>query len=379
MFRWAQQQLANVAGTQEPEYGPEAIHPVGKNEGDPAFSELTKADLRWKTLDVTNAETQTFYINADSGHTCFLQVIYSNVAGLRITVQFNCKVFSPGNEKPIVWSSDPLANYGFDEEQHSFYADGVSVELSEDGTFYTIKSAINENSMVDVKISRAAPGFMGGKDGTTYYGTDPKAPWGTMRHAFWPRANVEGRIITKEGELNMKGRGMFSHALQGMKPHHAAARWNFVNFQSPTYSAILMEFTTPSSYGSTVVRVSGIATDGKLLFANTDSGHVKHLESKQDADNEWLAPTAASYAWEGKSEDGKPVSALLEGSLGSLWDRVDVMAEVPAFVKSIVANAAGTKPYIYQYRPKLELEIKVGEETKKEEGTAFIEATFVVS
>jgi hypothetical protein len=140
---------------------------------------------------------------------------------MRITVQFNCKVFSPGNDKPFIWSSDPLSNYGFDDEQVSFYADGVSIELSEDGTCYTIKSAINENTMVDVKITRSAPGFMGGKDGTSYYGTDPKAPWGTMRHAFWPRANVEGRIITKEGELNMKGRAMLSHALQGMKPHHA--------------------------------------------------------------------------------------------------------------------------------------------------------------
>jgi hypothetical protein len=72
--------LANVAGTQEPEYGPEAIQPVGKNEGDPPYTEVTKQDLKWKTLDVTNAETQTFYIMAESGHTCFLQVIYSNVA-----------------------------------------------------------------------------------------------------------------------------------------------------------------------------------------------------------------------------------------------------------------------------------------------------------
>ncbi|PVH95673.1 survival factor 1 [Periconia macrospinosa] len=377
MFRWAQQQLANVAGTQEPEYGPEAIQPVGKNTGDPAFSELTKQDLKWKTLEVTNVETQTFYLNADSGHTCFLQVIYNNIAGLRITTQFNCKIFAPDNAKPYIWTSDALSNHGFDEEQYSFYADSLSVELSEDGSVFTIKSAINENSMVDVKITRTAPGFVGGKDGVTNYGTDPKAPWGSMRHAFWPRASVEGRIITKEGELNMKGRAMLSHALQGMKPHHAAARWNFVNFQSPTYSAILMEFTTPSSYGSTVVRVSGIATDGKLLFANTNSGHVKHVETKEDAETLWPEPTVVSYAWEGQTEDKKEASALLEGSLGSHWDRVDVMAEVPGFVKTIVASAAGTKPYIYQYRPKLTLELKVGDETKKEEGLAFIEATFV--
>lgn len=141
--------------------------------------------------------------------------------GLRITCQFNCKIFYPNNDKPFLWASDPLENYGFDEDQFSFYADGVSVELSEDGSFYTIKSAVNEGSLVNLKFTRAAPGFVGGKDGITNYGTDPKNPWGSMRHAFWPRCTVEGSVITKDGEIDLKGRGNFNHALQGMKPHHA--------------------------------------------------------------------------------------------------------------------------------------------------------------
>jgi hypothetical protein len=314
-------------------------------------------------------------------------------SGMRVTVQFSCRLFHPNNEKPGLWATDPLSNYGFDEEQQSFFADGVSIELSEDGSFYTIKAAVNENSMVNVKFARAAPGFQGGKNGTSNYGTDPKAPWGSMHHHFWPRANVEGSIITKEGEINVNGRGMFSHAVQGMKPHHAgkhfhlilymyplltcaAARWNFVNFQSPSYSAILMEFTTPASYGSTVVRVSGIATDDKLLIAGID-GDIKHTASKQDSDNDWPEPTAASYHWTGKTADGKEVSADLAGSLGTKYDRVDVMAEVPGFVKAIVATAAGTKPYIYQYAPKMTIKVKVGDEVKEEEGTLFTEATFI--
>ncbi|KAF2188196.1 oxidative stress survival, Svf1-like protein [Zopfia rhizophila CBS 207.26] len=376
MFNWAKQQLANVAGTQEPEYGPTAIQAVGTHEGDPAYTELTRDDLKWVAMESTSVETQTFYLMTDGGHIGFVQVIYSNVAGLRTTSQFNCRIFYPDGKTPTLWSSDPLENYGFDEHQFAFFADGVSVELSEDGSSYTIKSATNENSLVNLKFTRAAPGFVGGKNGTTYFGTDPKNPWGSMRHAFWPRCNVEGTIITKDEELDCKGRGFFSHALQGMKPHHAAARWNFVNFQSPTYSAIFMEFTTPPSYGSTVVRVGGIATDGKLLFAGT-SCDSKHTETKPDAETEWPEPTSVSYHWQGKTEDGKEASADLSGSLGERLDRVDIMAEVPGFVKAIIASAAGTKPYIYQYAPKMTLEVKVGEEVKKEEGTVFTEATFI--
>lgn len=213
-----------MAGTQEPEYGPGAIQPVGKKPGEPAYTELAKKNLKWTTLDYTNVESQTFYLFTDEGRIGFLQLIYSNVAGMRVTVQFSCKLFHPNNEKAALWATDPLSNYGFDEEQHSFFADGVSIELSEDGSYYTIKAAVNENSMVNVKFSRTAPGFMGGKDGTSNYGTDPKAPWGSMHHHFWPRAKVEGSIITKEGEISVNGRGMMSHALQGMKPHHAGKK-----------------------------------------------------------------------------------------------------------------------------------------------------------
>lgn len=155
-----------------------------------------------------------------------------------------------------------------------------------------------------------------------------------------------------------------------------AARWNFVNFQSPSYSAILMEFTTPASYGSTIVRVSGVATDGKLLTAGI-GGDVKHTATKQDSDNDWPEPTSASYHWTGKTADGQEFTAELEGALGTKYDRVDVMAEVPGFIKTIVASAAGTRPYIYQYAPKMTIKVKVGDEVKEEEGTLFTEATFI--
>ncbi len=137
-----------------------------------------------------------------------------------------------------------------------------------------------------------------------------------------------------------------------------------------------MEFTTPPSYASTVVRVAGIATDGKLLFANTE-GDVKHTETKQDSDNDWPEPTSATYHWVGKTEDGKEITADLSGALGAKLDRIDVMAEVPGFIKTIVANAAGTKPYIYQYLPKMTIKIKNGDDVKEEEGVLFTEATFI--
>ena len=109
----------------------------------------------------------------------------------------------------------------------------------------------------------------------------------------------------------------------------------------------MMEFTTPPSYGTTLVNVGGIVTDSAIVTAG--HGHEAiHTAVKSDAENEWPEPRSVKFEWTGNDKDVKPASAVLEGDLGDRADKVDVMAEVPGFVKTIVAAAAGTKPYIYQ-------------------------------
>lgn len=71
--------LASVAGTQEPIYGPEAIQSVAKQTEAARYTELTKEDLRWRALQYTNVETQTFYAMGDNGTLAMVQVIYSNI------------------------------------------------------------------------------------------------------------------------------------------------------------------------------------------------------------------------------------------------------------------------------------------------------------
>ncbi|KAF1990756.1 oxidative stress survival, Svf1-like protein [Aulographum hederae CBS 113979] len=382
MFNWAQKQLANVAGTAEPIYGPEAIQSVEKQAHDTPYTELTKDDMKWETMGHTSVESQVFYFVADSGHLGMAQIIYSSPTeiaayrGIHTTVQFNSKIWYMDGRTPNLWSSDPLEHHRISEDRHSLHADNCDLVLSEDGNSYSIKSSTNKQCIVDVKVTRTAPGVVIGKNGTSFFGTDPANPWGKMRHRFWPRCKVEGSFLTKTGEIDFKGLGSFNHALQGMKPHHAAARWNFVSFQAPTYSAIMMDFITPPSYGSTVVNVGIIATDDGIVLANA-SGKAAHTEIKPDPENKWPEPTATKYDWTGKSSDGKDVSAELVGPLVPKLDRVDIMAEVPRFVKQIVAASAGTKPYIYQYGPKMTLKLRVGDEVKEEEGRLFTEATFI--
>lgn len=141
--------------------------------------------------------------------------------------------------------------------------------------------------------------------------------------------------------------------LIGFRCRFLAAKWNFVNFQGPTYSAIMMEFTTPPSYGTTTVNISSISKDGELVAAST-KGSVEHTASTLD-DVDLPEPTSAKFVWHATTNDGKAVEATIEGPLGDKLDRVDIMAEVPAIIKKIAGNVAGTKPYIYQVclRPQL--------------------------
>lgn len=72
--------LANVVGTEEPEYGPAGIRTVTAQAEKTPYTELTKKDLKWKAQDSTNVETQTFYIISDEGKVASVQMIYNNVA-----------------------------------------------------------------------------------------------------------------------------------------------------------------------------------------------------------------------------------------------------------------------------------------------------------
>lgn len=110
-----------------------------------------------------------------------------------------------------------------------------------------------------------------------------------------------------------------------------------------------MQYITPPSYGNTVVAVGGLAIDGKILFANAMPA-VSHDETAPDSDNAWPEPKVVTWKWEGTTADGQAASAELSGSIGPRTDRVDVMGEMPKFVKNIVSGASGTKPYIYQVR-----------------------------
>ncbi|KAI5956087.1 SVF1 [Candida margitis] len=383
MFKWIQGGISAVAGTQEPEYGPDAIHPVTKRIPEESktkgnYHRVTKPDdFNWQSPNYTNVETQTFYFtDLATKNVGFVQIIHSNVMGVHTTAQFTFRLYNIDDPSKNIWTSTKLENFKI-VDGFNFEADNLKFEMINDKT-YKLRSFVCNESIVEFEIERLTDGVIFGDDGMTFYGDDINQPWGSMRHLFWPRCSVNGRVLTKKlGEVKItNGYTMFVMALQGMKPHHAAKSWNFMNFQSGNYAAIQMEFTTPKSYANTKVNIGLVTDNEKVLFATIDN-QVVHLDSEIDSVG-WPVPKSIEFDYIDPLS-GNSV-AKVTGPLKSLIERVDVMAEIPQFVKNIVSGVAGAKPYIYQYSNEFEIEIldkNKDRDEGKEKGIGFTEVTFI--
>ncbi|CAL9730771.1 ceramide-binding protein Svf1p [Monosporozyma unispora] len=468
MLKWIQGGISAVTGIAEPEYGKEYIHTVTERlEGKQPYREATRDDFCWKAPEFTNVETATFYFSdAKSGITGFAQIIHSNVLGMRTAAQFTFRIFNAKNPEDLnLWTSTKLNNFRVDGP--NFYADDLSVELSEDDKTFHFVSNVCEQSKIDIYFTRCTPAVKAGDDPTTYYGDNLEEPWGSMSHQFWPRNIVHGTMNLKievpqedddeedqssSGDENDDGKeeqeqeqegegdneeqedeeqeeddeeessgsdydsdsdydddyeeiekvyrdetiefleeepsyGMFVKAFQGMKPHHAAKAWNFCVTHSDKHSVVLMEFITPKSYGSTKVSVGIVTSKDEVLAVCLDNDY-QHLNAEVDEVG-WEVPKNIKVCFNGYSTkltdeqiadkesltDKDKVTAVLEGPFTNLVERVDVMGEVPGFVKNIVSGVAGTKPFIYQYADE-NFTLQVNN-SKKEDCFGWAEVTFI--
>ena len=248
----------------------------------------------------------------------------------------------------------------------------------------TIRANLGQDLQVSLEIKRPAsvPGFKVGKGpegGFSYFGTDHRKADGYVVHRFWPRFQATGHIIRSGKAEQFEGSGMFSHAIQGMRPNLVATAWNFGHFQSNELggvSAIQMEFKTTDAYGKrgagsggVVVNVGSLVIGNKLVSITAEtnwpgeehSGNLisrtTHLNPEKDPDTSYPKPNEILFEWKGPSvvsDAPGTVEAKLQADLGTvaspkgLIEKVDVLAEIPYVLKVAVNYVAGTKPYIYQ-------------------------------
>ncbi|EPQ54374.1 hypothetical protein GLOTRDRAFT_100483 [Gloeophyllum trabeum ATCC 11539] len=381
------------------------FHPVSSRvPPSELFGELEPTDTEWLcTASGFVTETQTWYNTLEDGTSVMVQVIHSSVGVWYPTIQLTSKIFNP-NTKEKLWRSVNVSNFvspppGLDKrssKSDQFTITHKSHTDSEYPESYTINANLSDDLQISLEVKRPAsvPGFKvgkGPKGGYSYFGVDPEKPEGYVIHRFWPRDMGSGHIIHKGQATPIQGPGMFVHAIQGMRPNLVASRWNFANFQSEEHggvSAILMDFTTTDAYGRkgagsgfVTVSVGSLVLGGKLVLVTGETkwpdeavpegagvmSRAVHLNPVHDPDTGYDAPTEIVYRWGGPSvvpgSEGA-VDATLQVPLGEpsnykgLVEKVDVLAEIPYVLKTVVNYVAGTKPYIYQWLNDAQLVVK---------------------
>lgn len=309
------------------------------------------------------------------------------------TIQFTCKLFNPKTQERV-WKSLSVSNFvtpppGLDKrssksDQFSIvHKDHPGDEFAES---YAIRVNLADDLQIslDVKRPASAPGWKvgkGPKGGFSYFGPDVQSPEGYVVHRFWPLTSCSGAIIRSGHAESIKGRGMFVHAIQGMRANLVASRWNFAHFVSEAYggtSAIQMEFTTIDAYGPqgsgsgfVTVNVGSLVVGGKLAAVTAETKYPNkplpesaevmsraiHEKPALDRDTGYDAPTGFTFRWAAPSvlpDSPGNLDATLVIDVGQpnaykgLVEKVDFLAEIPAVIKSVIAYAAGTKPFIYQ-------------------------------
>lgn len=415
---------------------------------DALFGPLQASDLEWTCAGGFTTETQTWYSFLEDGSFATSQIIHSAVGLWYPQVQMTFKYFNPKTGKKI-WKSVNVTKFAAPPSAGAAgpQGDKRSSKAAEFTVLFTTTDAgedkytITANLDADLQLSwsfvrpAATQGWKlgaGPKGGFSYFGSNLGSPEGYVIHRFWPVAESEGHIISQGTAIDAKGKGMFVHAIQGMRPNLVAAKWNFANFQAQDeklgrVSGIMMEFTTTPDYGSVAeganaresltVNIGSIVADGKLVAVSAatrsagspaseasckSNSFARHLDPMLDQDTGYQAPQAIEFHWQaplldsasGKGDVDHKVEAQLKVDLGKpypssethgLVDKVDVLAEIPYMVRKLVNYVAGTKPYIYQTLNPATLTLTLpgqyagsgkGESTSIK-GTLFEEHTFI--
>ncbi|EGN99224.1 hypothetical protein SERLA73DRAFT_182110 [Serpula lacrymans var. lacrymans S7.3] len=393
------------------------------------YGELEQKDTEWLCSGGFVTETQVFYNILEDGTSTMFQVIHSSIGLWYPTIQFTCKIHNP-NTGETIWRSINVSNFvtpppGLDKRSSKADQFSITHKLSSDPAYaelYTVRANLSDDLQISFDFVRptAVPGFKvgkGPKGGYSYYGPDLQKPEGYVIHRFWPRTAANGHIIHKGQAISAKGPGMFVHAIQGMRPNLVASRWNFVNFQSNEHggvSAILMDLTTPDAYGphgagsgGVVVSIGSLVLGGKLAVVTAETklpneqqseqapvkSRSTHLNPAFDPDTGYEQPTGLKFRWAGPSivagAQGA-VDATVQVDVGGpaapkgLIEKIDVLAEIPYVIKTMVNYVAGTKPYIYQWINKAKLVVRGPDSLipglsggLEVEGVFYNEATFI--
>lgn len=354
---------------------------------------------------MTQVETQTIYFMDLENKVCgFIQILYSNVMnGVYKGFQLNLKIFTPipndpRNKELDIWESIKLDNVKFDNDYLSVKGSKFEYEIR---SYTTMKQSQFNMGLISISMNSSklqmqlkvqlGEGFRITPNGCSFYldkRTYPneidypnlgKKLKRYMRHQFVPIGKCEGSInysiADKKNTSNKLNTGtnslllqevpiLYIDAVQGLLPNKAAKRWNFLYFQSKSYSVQIMEYLTTERYDNVKVTIWSITKDDKTISKNSEINNdniVQFINTKIDPENEFSIPTTVKFKF--SETDEINIDEL------NLVNRYDILGEFPHIVKKLAEDIVNIKPYLYQYCQETEF--------NGEKGISIYETSFV--
>ncbi|KAI9360153.1 oxidative stress survival, Svf1-like protein [Pilaira anomala] len=356
-----------------------------KTPGDSAkdgqyYSELTSKDYEWTLASGSATENQIFYMTTKTGGFIFVQLIYSGIGLFKPTVSFTCRFYDPLSKRNKFKNFNQASEFTLSKDRRSVKTEFFNVTLDDASSRFKI-SITHPELIADLDYVRIDKGFKVGEGKTFLGGKDQSSAAGIVSHKFWPRCAATGTIIIEKQYYEVDAYGMFIHAIQGMQPQLIASKWNFIDFQAKDAALSMMQFTTTKQYGGVEVNQGSIVLHDKLISVCVEN-NVELLDLKKDTETDYDIPQSVKLTWKGKTVKENPndqikdVSVVMVVPLKNLIDKIDILAEIPWFLKKIVQTFV-VKPYVYQWLDEATAEITVGDEKFTCPGKCYQELVFV--
>ncbi|CAO3645756.1 unnamed protein product [Cunninghamella blakesleeana] len=359
----------------------EAVKSVAETVTDGQYyGKLSENNLDWTLASGSSTENQVFYITTKTGGFAFVQLIHSNIGIWNPTISFTCRFYDPATNTNV-FKNINMSKFELSDDRRSVKTDHFNITLDPTQNTYKIQIT-HPDLVVSLDFERVDQGFKVGEGRTYLGGGDQSSAAGFVSHKFWPRANGKGTFIVDKQLHEVEGHGMFIHAIQGMQPQLIASNWNFVNFQADDAAISMMQFQTTKQYGSVNINQGSLVFKDKLVCVSVDN-HVELLDLQKDEETEYDIPQRIKLTWkgktikeEGKEDEIKDVHVEMIVTVKNLVDKIDVLAEIPWFLKKLVQTFV-VKPYIYQWLDDSTATITIGDESTEVKGRCFQELVFV--
>ncbi len=295
-------------------------------------------------------------------------------------------------------SSVDFAYYAADGTKHSVHRqfkrkylkaseDSFSVKIGKNyagGEFPNYKLVINENELqAELNYTSLTRGWKPG-DGFLYFGEEKKRFWKFVAPS--PRAKVTGYVVIDGKKLDLKGLGHHDHSyLNIKKTSYTKVQYVFRMF-TEEFTLSLMKIVLQDGYDRNSADMLMVAQDDKIIFSTTELSYVPS-RFKLDKDTGYSIP----YEFVLKASGHSPSSASgqspsiasghgfsIEGKveIEHLLGRYDVLAHIGRFQRAVVKTFIA-RPFLYRFRSRYDLELKMGERIRHLVGKGFSEANFM--